>query len=87
MFFYLPLEHSESLADQDRCLALMTTLERSAPPGLEEAFAGFTKYAVWHRDIVARFGRFPHRNRILGRSNTRQEATYLAGDSPGFGQR
>jgi len=87
MFFYLPLEHSESLEDQERCIALMTALERDAPAGLEQSFAGFTRYAARHRDIVARFGRFPHRNRILGRPNSAGEEAYLAGEAPAFGQR
>jgi uncharacterized protein (DUF924 family) len=87
MFFYLPLEHSESLADQDRCVALVAGLEALAPTGLEDDFAGFTRYAIRHRDIVARFGRFPHRNRLLGRHDTEEEAAYLAGGSPAFGQR
>jgi uncharacterized protein (DUF924 family) len=86
VFFYLPLEHAESLADQDRCVDLFTTLEADAPAGLEETFAGFTRYARWHRDIIARFGRFPHRNRALGRPDTPAEEAYLAGDAPGFGQ-
>ena len=87
LFFSLPLEHSESLVDQDRAVSLIGALERDAPPGLEEAFAGFTKYAGWHRDIIERFGRFPHRNRALGRTNTPAEDAYLAGDAPAFGQR
>jgi uncharacterized protein (DUF924 family) len=87
MFLYLPLEHSESLADQERCVALFEALEPEAPPGAEDAFRGFTRYARWHRDIVARFGRFPHRNRALGREDTAEEARYLAGDAPTFGQR
>lgn len=86
-FFYLPLEHSELLADQDRCVSLFEALERDAPPGLGETFAGFTDYAARHRDIVARFGRFPHRNRALDRANTPEEDAYLAGDAPAFGQR
>lgn len=86
-FFYLPLEHSESLEDQRRCVALFTELERIAPGNLRDAFAGFTRFAIAHHDIVMRFGRFPHRNRVLGRPNTAEEAVYLAGDAPGFGQR
>ncbi len=86
-FFYLPLEHSESLEDQRRCVALFTELERIAPGNLRDAFAGFTRFAIAHHDIVMRFGRFPHRNRALGRPNTAEEAAYLAGDAPGFGQR
>ncbi len=87
LFLFLPLEHSESLADQERCVALFEALEREAPPGFEKAFAGFTRYARAHRDIVARFGRFPHRNRALRRKDTAEEARWLAGDAPTFGQR
>lgn len=74
-FLYMPLMHSEQLADQERCVALF----RAA--GNEEAL----KYAVEHRDIIARFGRFPHRNRALGRETTPQEAEFLTGHS-GYGQ-
>lgn len=87
VFFYLPLEHSESLDDQSRCVALIEALEPQAPTGFGEAFEGFTRFAKWHRDIVERFGRFPHRNRVLGRADTPEEAAYLDGDAPGFGQR
>jgi len=87
VFFYMPLEHSESSADQSRCVALIEALERQAPDGFGEAFAGFTRFAKWHRDIIERFGRFPHRNRVLGRTDTPEEARYLAGDAPSFGQR
>jgi len=86
VFFYLPLEHSESLEDQRRCVELFTALEQEAPEALRDTFRGFTRYAVLHHDIVARFGRFPHRNKVLGRANTAGETAYLAGDSPGFGQ-
>ena len=67
-FLYLPLMHSESLEDQDRCIALCES--RLADP--ENA-----KYAHAHRDIIAQFGRFPHRNRILGRDTTEAEAAFL----------
>jgi uncharacterized protein (DUF924 family) len=87
VFFYLPLEHAESPADQERCVQLFEALQREAPPGFEEPFAGFTRFARWHRDIVARFGRFPHRNRLLGRADTTEETRYLQGDAPAFGQR
>jgi uncharacterized protein (DUF924 family) len=86
VFFYLPLEHSESLEDQQRCVELFTELEREVPEALRNTFGGFTRYAILHRDIVARFGRFPHRNKALGRADTDEEAAYLAGGSPGFGQ-
>lgn len=86
-FFYLPLEHSESLADQTRSVELFAGLEEQVPATLRTAFEAFTRYAILHRDIVSRFGRFPHRNGVLGRTNSAEEAAYLAGGAPGFGQR
>ncbi len=73
-FFYLPFAHSESLADQDFGLRLCAALEREAG---EEA-----KWARLHRDIIVRFGRFPHRNRALGRETTEAEQAFL--DAGGF---
>jgi uncharacterized protein (DUF924 family) len=66
---YLPLLHSESLADKERAVELTSPLTENPE---------FHKWAVHHRDIVARFGRFPHRNEILGRENTPEEAAFLA---------
>jgi uncharacterized protein (DUF924 family) len=66
-FLYLPFEHSEDLADQERCVALMRTLDN--PEQLD--------WAQRHRDVIARFGRFPHRNAILGRNGTPEEAEFL----------
>jgi uncharacterized protein (DUF924 family) len=66
-FFYLPFEHSEALADQDRAVALFTALGETNLLG----------YAVAHRDVITRFGRFPHRNAALGRSNTPDEQAWL----------
>ena len=71
VFFYLPFEHSEGLADQDRCLALVQALD--AASGSE-----YARWAATHRDIVARFGRFPHRNAALGRISSPEELAYLA---------
>lgn len=90
LFFYLPLEHSESLADQQRCVALMEALaaEVAAEPGVSDErrdqFAGFVDYAIRHRDIVARFGRFPHRNRLLGRESTEDELAFLTQPGSSF---
>ena len=67
-FFYLPFMHSEELRDQDRSVALNGDL------GGDDV----TEWAHHHRDIVARFGRFPHRNAILGRESTADERAYLA---------
>ena len=66
-FVYLPFQHSEELPDQERSVALYTALGN--PLNLD--------FAIRHRDIVARFGRFPHRNAILGRSPTEEEETFL----------
>ncbi len=71
-FFYLPFMHSEALADQDRCVALYAAL----------ADQGQLGYALEHRDIIATFGRFPHRNRTLGRDMTAAERKFL--DDGGF---
>lgn len=77
MFVYLPFEHSEDLADQDRSVALFETLR--------DALGDQTvDYAARHRDVIRRFGRFPHRNAVLGRTNTPQEETYLAESGAGF---
>lgn len=71
LFFYLPFGHSENLADQDR------SVELNRPLG-EDAL----KHAISHRDIIVRFGRFPHRNAILGRTSTQEEKVFL--ESGGF---
>jgi uncharacterized protein (DUF924 family) len=66
-FFYMPFQHSEDLGDQDFCCTLFSTLGN---PDSD-------RHAIEHRDIVARFGRFPHRNEVLGRECTAQELDYL----------
>ena len=71
LFLYLPFEHSEALADQDLACALIKPLDL-----IEPALEAY-RYAVLHRDIIARFGRFPHRNAVLGRASTPEEAEFL----------
>ena len=71
LFFYLPFEHSESLADQE--LACQLTVPIALFPETEDVL----RYAVAHRDIIQRFGRFPHRNAILGRTSTPEELEFL----------
>ena len=68
-FFYLPFEHSEALADQERCI----TLNRASGD------ADALKWAELHADIIRRFGRFPHRNKVLGRVTTPEEQAFLDG--------
>lgn len=75
-FFYLPLEHSEKTEDQHLCVSLFSSL-RDAHPQHIKPLAAALEYAVKHRDIILRFGRFPHRNKALGRDSTAEEAEYL----------
>ena len=78
-FVYLPFEHSETLADQTECLRLFEQLGRDEP-----ALAGLLEWAQKHYDIVARFGRFPHRNAALGRNSTAEEIEFLKQPGSGF---
>jgi len=86
MFFFMPLQHSESLKIQEKSVSIFNALAESVSGTLHETFLASAQFAELHRDIVAEFGRFPHRNEVLGRANTSAEATYLSGDSPSFGQ-
>lgn len=74
LFLYLPLEHSEDMADQEMAVDLISAL----------GDAEYTRYAIAHRAIVARFGRFPHRNAILGRASTPEEAAFLSEPGSSF---
>jgi len=74
VFLYLPLEHSEELALQHQCVALFEAL---AQVNDHPQFASFTRYAIAHRDVIAQFGRFPHRNAVLKRQSTPDELAYL----------
>lgn len=85
-FFYLPLEHSESLADQEQCVAAFSDLMIRFP-ARENEFAESREYAREHLEIIRRFGRFPHRNRILGRESTAEEERFLQDGGPDFGQK
>lgn len=84
-FLYMPLQHLEDLQAQEAGVGLYERLAEENPEW--PVFAdGFAAYARLHRDIVARFGRFPHRNAVLNRESTAEEAEYLAGGAPTFGQ-
>ena len=85
VFFYMPLMHAESPALQDECVMLFEKLVRQSPPELQPKLAGNLRAAREHADIVARFGRFPHRNDVLGRPNTPEEHSFLT-TGPRFGQ-
>lgn len=77
VFLYLPLEHSENLADQQHAVRLFDALAASVSSELRPAFDGFLDYARRHLEIIERFGRFPHRNAALGRETTAAEADFL----------
>jgi len=79
LFIYLPFEHGEALADQQRSLALFAALAAEQP-----GHDGFLDYAQRHHAVIARFGRFPHRNAALGRPSTPDELDYLAQPGSGF---
>jgi uncharacterized protein (DUF924 family) len=85
-FFYMPLQHSESLDDQELGVDRYLQVEREVASEHKPIFADFRKYAQRHRDIIARFGRFPHRNAILGRLDTPEEKAWLASGGETFGQ-
>ncbi|MES2907162.1 MAG: DUF924 family protein [Pseudomonadota bacterium] len=78
-FFYMPLMHSENLPDQELSVALY---EKASLTNAN--FADHVTYAIAHRDIIARFGRFPHRNKILGRVTTPEEEEFLKGPMSSF---
>lgn len=79
IFAYLPFEHAEDLAAQDRAVALFGAL-KAAHAGFDTTY----DYALRHRAVIARFGRFPHRNAILGRTDTEAERAFLATPGSGF---
>jgi uncharacterized protein (DUF924 family) len=78
-FAYLPFEHAEQAAMQERSLTLFTELARDNP-----GFDGALDYARRHRDVIGRYGRFPHRNAILGRASSADELDYLSRPGAGF---
>jgi uncharacterized protein (DUF924 family) len=86
LFFCMPLQHAEDAAVQDRSVACFAALAAAAPSGTGAVFDDVLQFARVHRDIVRRFGRFPHRNVILGRESTAEELAWLAAAAPDFGQ-
>ncbi len=86
VFFYMPLQHAESAKVQAKSVELYNKLAEAVSPTYRETFSTIAQFAELHRDIVEQFGRFPHRNKLLGRENTPAEDEYLSGDGPDFGQ-
>lgn len=86
-FFYMPLQHSEKLTDQDDAVGLYQQLSASASSArARDVFAEFYRSARQHRDIIAQFGRFPHRNKLLKRKHTPAEIEFLDAGHDSFGQ-
>jgi uncharacterized protein (DUF924 family) len=84
VFFYLPFEHSEDPVDQELSVELFKALAAEVPDGWRAAFDNYLDFAVRHKRIVDRFGRFPHRNAILGRESTPEEIEFLKEPGSGF---
>lgn len=81
VFFYFPLHHSEALSDQQDYALLLQALRQTAPEKLHQRLARFQHHAARYRKIITRFGRFPHRNAILGRTSTFEEGQYMRASS------
>ena len=77
-FFHMPLHHSENLADQLRAAELFATLPHDGVPEDRDRRGGLRRYGIPYPEVIARFGRFPHRNAILGRESTPEELAFLA---------
>lgn len=84
VFFYLPLEHAEYIEHQDLSVKCFSELVSTVPAEQRPIFEEYLDYAVRHRQIIERFGRFPHRNEILGRESTADEAAFLAEPGSSF---
>ena len=84
-FTYMPLMHAENLVHQDECVHRFTQLQADVPADIQHHIDGHLKSAVQHRNIIAQFGRFPHRNQVLGRVSTEAETAFLT-HGPRFGQ-
>lgn len=88
-FVYLPLEHAEDMGRQDRSVAAFEELleessSSGAPEKVLDTLRSYLDFAHRHRDVIKRFGRFPHRNSILDRENSEAELEYLAQPGAGF---
>lgn len=85
LFLYHPLEHSENLEDQELGVQKMQEVQDEMPDKFKKRVQGFVDYTKQHRDIIKRFGRFPHRNQVMGRTSTKEELEYLK-EGARFGQ-
>jgi uncharacterized protein (DUF924 family) len=81
VFFYMPLQHAESRKVQQKSCDIYNKLAEAVSPTYKETFETVAQFAELHRDIIERFGRFPHRNALLNRRNTADEEEFLSADS------
>jgi uncharacterized protein (DUF924 family) len=85
-FVYMPFVHAEDRTTQEEAVALFEAWAAELSPAHADGALTYLRYAVMHRDIVARFGRFPHRNKALGRESTPDEQAFLSEKKQAFGQ-
>jgi uncharacterized protein (DUF924 family) len=85
IFFYMPLQHAEGLEVQEESVAAYKRLLSEAPAEVRAVFEGCVTFAEQHRDVVRRFGRFPHRNAVLGRVSTAEEQSWMSEGGAAFG--
>lgn len=83
-FFYLPLMHSEDIDDQDKSVELFEKLIPEADDSLKEQLEGTLEFAIKHRDLIVKYGRYPHRNEALSRPSSEAELEYLSQPGAGF---
>jgi uncharacterized protein (DUF924 family) len=86
IFFYMPMQHAESRELQEESVSAYRRLAAEGPAELAKIFASAAQSAEQHRDVIERFGRFPHRNLALGRVTTEEERDWLAAGGPTFGE-
>ena len=86
IFLYMPLQHAEASAAQEESVAALRRLAAEAPATHKGLFQSCLKYALEHQQIIARFGRFPHRNAVLGRTSSPEELAFQAANGHRFGQ-
>lgn len=85
VFFYMPLMHAEDMESQRHCVDSFSQLRRRVPAALQRHLDGNLRFAREHLEIIERFGRFPHRNAVLGRVSTAAELSFLT-SAPRYGQ-
>lgn len=84
LFFYMPLEHAEERELQARAVAAMQGLREDAPESAHGHYDYLVDFALRHKKVVDRFGRFPHRNEVMGRESTAEELEFLDSDEAPF---